>query len=836
METEPVDRIEDHQSGETPEDVAILYSWANLQGAKYRDFSANRREYRAQMRHRAAEQLRLMELKAQSEAEAAAAEAEAEAAAAHAEADAATVRLAASRSMPGIQPQTTQAEEEVEHQRRSSLREASQQARRAAAERLEAARRAESAALADSIARREEREIAEAQASALRQAAQYADSDLRNRHSNGGLSDNAIPGRISDPYSPQILAEGEYFENPGTPITELVASRFRSQREYIERSTGAELPPFRMPSGYSEGRGHDRPLRAEGDRGERSQPEWFDEDDRMAREGDFSPRKLADIPRGDRDIRTQGDDLARRGREARNFGLPVRPAARETPRAAANEARGPIPFAPYSQPGSNGDGVPQRRPEVVNRIPDTEGGFLYRVDDADYREGVQDAEPTGGRGASQEDPYGWPEEQGRDRKTGRGTAPFDGYPGTNLGYMSPHAASEPLYRPEVDPPRPPQRGTEQVGGPSHSPRPPFTEEQWGDVPGQPPPRSAGPVRSQPSDDSAPELRNGFRGAEPEWLGPKAGDWGEQKSAPPGAPKLREERSGAGGTLQSSREQLASRWFALKEVFAHRASDHPPAPQVARETKRKAPVIAVFSMAGGVGKTSLVATLGRTLSSLGEKVLLADSTSHGLLPFYFGASEIVPGVVRTFLPPSGSTDAPIHLVSYNTGSESDTRSRAKLVEGLVEDSHRAHRVLMDLDVNCRWLIERLGVLQPMVLVPVSADMNSIISLQTMERSFSTMQNAEGEPLRPLYVLNQFDASLPLHLDVREVLRQQLGDRLLPIVIRRARGVSEALAEGMTIVDYDPESIAAQDYLGLANWIRARSAPSRVGVRDLRWSER
>ena len=70
METEPLERRSTkHGSGETPEDVAILYSWANLHGAKYRDFSANRREYRAQMRHRAAEQLRMMELRAQSEAE-----------------------------------------------------------------------------------------------------------------------------------------------------------------------------------------------------------------------------------------------------------------------------------------------------------------------------------------------------------------------------------------------------------------------------------------------------------------------------------------------------------------------------------------------------------------------------------------------------------------------------------------------------------------------------------------------------------------------------------------------------------------------------------------------
>src|SRR3984957_9565631 len=61
-------------TGEIPEDVAILYSWANLQGAKYRDFSASRREYRAQMRRRATETLREQELKAAAEAEVAAAE------------------------------------------------------------------------------------------------------------------------------------------------------------------------------------------------------------------------------------------------------------------------------------------------------------------------------------------------------------------------------------------------------------------------------------------------------------------------------------------------------------------------------------------------------------------------------------------------------------------------------------------------------------------------------------------------------------------------------------------------------------------------------------------
>src|ERR1700727_2222624 len=76
MDSRNTERADASAAAETPEDVAVLYSWANLHGAKYRDFSASRREYRAQLRHLAAEQVREQALLAQAEAEAAAAAAD----------------------------------------------------------------------------------------------------------------------------------------------------------------------------------------------------------------------------------------------------------------------------------------------------------------------------------------------------------------------------------------------------------------------------------------------------------------------------------------------------------------------------------------------------------------------------------------------------------------------------------------------------------------------------------------------------------------------------------------------------------------------------------------
>jgi cellulose synthase operon protein YhjQ len=296
------------------------------------------------------------------------------------------------------------------------------------------------------------------------------------------------------------------------------------------------------------------------------------------------------------------------------------------------------------------------------------------------------------------------------------------------------------------------------------------------------------------------------------------------------------QSSVADTLQHSRERVAARWFALKGVFEQPGQELPEAPPV-RQKETRTPILAVFSLAGGVGKTSLVATVGRALSSMGEKVLLTDTTSHGLLPFYFGASELRQGTVRTFSPPSGSTDAPIYLVSYDVDQTGgDPTAQDQLADEIINNSRGTHRILLDLTPGSSWIVRRMFRLNPTILVPVAPDMNSVISLQTVEKFFHGINDGDGRPLQPFYVLNQFDTSLPLHLDVREVLRRQLGERLLPFVIRRAPSVSEALAEGMTVVDYAPDAPVAEDYLNVATWLRTVAAPATAGFRNVRWSER
>jgi len=286
------------------------------------------------------------------------------------------------------------------------------------------------------------------------------------------------------------------------------------------------------------------------------------------------------------------------------------------------------------------------------------------------------------------------------------------------------------------------------------------------------------------------------------------------------------------TLQGSRDRLASRWFALRGVFEGIPvqPEAIPAPVISR-----APAMAVFSLAGGVGKTSLVATLGRALSARGERVLLVDTAAFGLLPFFFGATDQRPGLLRTFSPPGVSSDAPIQMVTIDPdGLGSETPE--SLSGEILKFARGASRIIVDLATASGATTRRIMRMSPLVLVPVVPDMNSVVSVSSIDAFFEHNSNPAGKPAMPFYVLNQFDPSLPLHLDVREVLREQLGERLLSFAMRRTPAMSEALAEGMTVMDYAPGSPLAEDFTTLAGWVKSLSSPATTSYRGVRWSER
>lgn len=288
------------------------------------------------------------------------------------------------------------------------------------------------------------------------------------------------------------------------------------------------------------------------------------------------------------------------------------------------------------------------------------------------------------------------------------------------------------------------------------------------------------------------------------------------------------------TLQQADDEVVRRWSALADTPAKSSAGPYRLPPLPRQVQP--PVLAVFSLAGGVGKTGIVATLGRSLATLGENVLLVDTNSYGLLPFYYGAQDVRPGAMRTFS--GGGGEAAVRLLTLDGSrcAEADRVSaggRGWLPDEITKNSQGVSRIVIDVTTASASMARQVLRMLPRILVPLVPDLNSLASLQAVETFFS--RQSDGVFVEPVYILNGFDASLPLHEEMCEALSRKLGSRLLPFELRRSAAIPEALSEGMTVVDYSPDDLVVEDYSCLSSWIRNVSAPTGGAFRRKRWSE-
>ena len=154
---------------------------------------------------------------------------------------------------------------------------------------------------------------------------------------------------------------------------------------------------------------------------------------------------------------------------------------------------------------------------------------------------------------------------------------------------------------------------------------------------------------------------------------------------------------------------------------------------------------------------------------------------------------------------------------------DDSAQQRLELQIFSSAFGTQRILVDVSPAATWLLRRWARLRPAVLVPLIPSMDSVIRLESTERLFRELSAPPAEPLLPYYVLNHFDPAQPLHMEVQNALRRRLGERLLRFTVHDSPAVAEAVAEGMTVLDYAPDAPVAQEYRDIAAWLRSVSAP-------------
>jgi cellulose biosynthesis protein BcsQ len=235
---------------------------------------------------------------------------------------------------------------------------------------------------------------------------------------------------------------------------------------------------------------------------------------------------------------------------------------------------------------------------------------------------------------------------------------------------------------------------------------------------------------------------------------------------------------------------------------------------------------VYSVAGGVGKTTICANLGKALCSLGEQVLLVDATGRGLLPFYFGATEHRIGV-RKFVAPGASAPS-IQIIS---GDECTPQWLDKDVKDLMA---AAQRTIFDLGPASQSLLPAILRMCSLVLVPLLPDFNSMVSVSRIESLLNVPATSTKSP-GVFYFFNRFDEQSGNDQRARDFVVRLCGHRLLPNSLRHGREMTEALRDGFPGTDNTPGSEVTHDCLQLALWVRSVTPLSSCAVAPGRWSE-
>ncbi len=276
------------------------------------------------------------------------------------------------------------------------------------------------------------------------------------------------------------------------------------------------------------------------------------------------------------------------------------------------------------------------------------------------------------------------------------------------------------------------------------------------------------------------------------------------------------------------------FFPPANVDAERAP-HPrmqPLLQFRPVINRRA--IGIFSLVGGVGVTSIAAGLTRLLASCGERVMVADAGGRTLLPRYFGGKGSIQGAIRKFNPVPGSENQSIRTVSLEVepfvGCDEELD---RILQEFGSEAGRVDRVIWDLgNAPVDWIAR---ILQPgiRVLVPLLPTAKCLMQLASTETLLRRIQSS-GCSAQWQYVLNQFDELDPAQVEIRARFRADLGDRLLPFVLRASPLVNEALLRGRNIVDHAPACPLVSDLWRLARSVTGMAAPYPAIVPEA-WGE-
>jgi len=272
--------------------------------------------------------------------------------------------------------------------------------------------------------------------------------------------------------------------------------------------------------------------------------------------------------------------------------------------------------------------------------------------------------------------------------------------------------------------------------------------------------------------------------------------------------------------------------ALARQAGKHASNEENLHNAEEATATLAHVIAVVSLKGGVGKTTISAALTGALALQGPAFAI-DMDPQNALRHHLGAVSDEDGEVtglngddwRAFL---CDGLAGTQMLPYGSLPDKERRVFERRIENDNEWLNRhlvamklqqSDVVILDTPPGPTPYMEQALAVADQVVVVITPDAGSFLTLDQLDRQLESVEHCS-------FIVNQFDASRTFCVDMLEVLKRRLGDKLIG-VIPFDHAISEGLAFGTMPLLTDGESHARQAILKIADVLRAQASAAAGG---------
>ncbi|QHF42520.1 cellulose synthase operon protein YhjQ [Pseudomonas sp. S35] len=266
------------------------------------------------------------------------------------------------------------------------------------------------------------------------------------------------------------------------------------------------------------------------------------------------------------------------------------------------------------------------------------------------------------------------------------------------------------------------------------------------------------------------------------------------------------------------------------AYAPHATEHRhPAPLVALRPT----VVALVSVNGGVGRSTLATALSSGLQRLGESVVALDLDPQNALRQHFGVDHELPGVGRSSL-----LNAPWRSILQSGFAgcqvipfgDTDTQQKENLQGWLTREptwlaQHLSALALSEADTviidtpagNNVYLHQALSVAD-IVLIVAKPDAACLGTLDQVDELLAPHLERERPP-RCHLVINQLDENSAFNLDMLDAFKLRRGEAQLEVV-HRDPAISEGLAFSTDPLDNTARSLAGDDINDLCRLLIAR----------------